>query len=132
MRFETEAYDRIARQYCAANPNMLVPYWLMAAFMYEVENDPFLSDGCFDWLSAELLAKWDQVEHRHKHMIDREALRAGTGLAADLQNLPTLVKHAARHLVAKYSSPAEIGARPPAFDIDDLLGGTSSGIDDLL
>lgn len=132
MRLSTDRYDAIARQYCGDNPNMLVPYWLMAAFMYEVENDPFLSDGCFDWMSAELLAKWDQVEHRHKRLIDREALRAGTGLAADLQNLPTLVKDAARHLVSKYARSTEIGVRPPAFDIDDLLGGTSGGIEDLL
>jgi hypothetical protein len=130
MRFSTDTYDGIARRLASQNPNMLVPWWLMAAFMYEVENDPFLSDGCFDWLSAELFSKWDEVEHRHKTLIDRDGLRAGTGLAADLQNLPTLIKDAARHLVCKYANAAEIGA--VAFDIDDLLGGSNTGIDDLL
>ncbi len=146
MRFDTETYDRIARRVVGNNPNMLAPWWLMSAFMYEVENDPFLSDACFDWLSGELLAKWDQVEHRHKHLIDREALRAGTGLAADLRNLPTIIKHAAQHLVADYANAAEIG-RPQAVqmlsvpNIDDLLGlvetakteiNAATGIDDLL
>lgn len=132
MRFDPATYDRIARRVVAENPNMAVPWWLMAAFMYEIENDPFLTDGCFDWLSAELLAKWDDISHRHKALIDRDALRAGTGLAADLANLPTIVKDAARHLVADYASPHEIAPPRVMLDIDDLLGGSGGGIDDLL
>lgn len=131
MRFDAATYDRIARRVVGDNPNMLVPWWLMAAYMYEVEDDPFLSDGCFDWLSAELLRRWDEVDHRHKPLIDPDALRAGSGLAADLVNLPTLVKDAARHLVAKYSDPSEIAPRVAVL-IDDLLGGIDTGIEDLL
>lgn len=53
----------------------------MACYAYYVEDSPVISDKLFDEMSKELLAKWDTVEHFHKHLITREDLVAGTGFA---------------------------------------------------
>jgi hypothetical protein len=90
MRFSTDTYDGIARRLASQNPNMLVPWWLMAAFMYEVENDPFLSDGCFDWLSAELFSKWDEVEHRPSSIV------TGCGPGRDWLPISKTYRHLSR------------------------------------
>lgn len=136
MRFNQETYDGIARRLAAQNTNMLVPWWLMASHAYYDLDDPFLTDGCYDWLCTELDAKWDQVEHDHKRLIDRDALKAGTGYTL-AGKMPTRIVHATRHLMSDYSDPSEIGLRaaPQLCDnIDDLLGISSGpvGIEDLL
>ncbi len=59
------------------NPNMLVPWWLMACYAYYVEDEPILSDAAFDKLCSRLKALWDTVDHFHKGLIDGDALQTG-------------------------------------------------------
>lgn len=40
---------------------------------------PLVSDDAFDRLCEILANTWDEVTHRHKHLSDIHALRAGTG-----------------------------------------------------
>lgn len=137
VRFDVATYDRIARHLADQNDNMLVPWWLMASHAYYDLDDPFLSDECYDWLTRRLDERWDQVEHWHKHLIDRDALRAGTGYQL-AGKMPTRIKNAARHLMTDYSDPSEITPAKVAQNcdtIDDLLFGPSPepvGIEDLL
>jgi len=42
-------------------------------------NDPIIEDIEYDELCRELKEKWDNVEHYHKHLIDKQSLGAGTG-----------------------------------------------------
>lgn len=141
-RFKPAQYDAILTRYTtdhqvngetvAGNPNMLVPWYLMACYMYYELDDPFLSDEKFDWLCKELDEKWDVVEHRHKELIERNALKAGTGYQFDWKSLPTIIKDAATHLCYKYESLDQVGKVTPApCEIDDLLG-TPTDIEDLL
>ena len=58
---------------------MLVPYYLMHSYLYYVMNDPIIEDIEYDELCRELKAKWDSVEHYHKHLVDKQSLGAGTG-----------------------------------------------------
>lgn len=137
MRFRPEQYDAIIMRLvlgsdgaveCPANPNMLVPWFLMAAYAYEELDDPFLTDGGWEWVCGELYAKWDAIEHRHKHLIDRAAL--GTGTASYLVGaLPTCIQHAAKALMRDYRNPDEVGRpvvqllpTPDLSDLSDLLG----------
>jgi len=130
MHFKPEQYDAILHRLVdggtlggepvPGNPNMLIPWFLMSVFAYEELDDPFLTDGCYDWCCRELDARWDAIEHQHKHLIDRDALRTGT--ASYLKGkLPTTVQNAARALLRDYEHPEEVRPRAKP-SIDDLLG----------
>jgi len=73
-------FDDYAKPLIDAKPNLLVAWYLMASYAYYIEDDPILSDGFFDHICKELLAKWDTIEHMHKHLFTKEDLEAGTCL----------------------------------------------------
>jgi len=77
------------------NPNMMIPWYLMAAYSYYEQDDPILSDGLFDGLAKRMLECWDDIDHWHKDLITTEDLEAGTLLARDF---PERVKGAVKHL----------------------------------
>jgi hypothetical protein len=62
------------------NDNMLVPWYLMAAYAYYIDDDPILEDVMFDRLAKKLLKVWDTVEHQHKKFLTKDMLMAGTYL----------------------------------------------------
>jgi NAD-dependent DNA ligase len=74
--------------------NMLVPWYLMSAYAYYVEDDPILSDAAYDNVVKKLLAHWDEVEHHHKHLLTKESLEAGTFLG----EYPSIVRGAVHDL----------------------------------
>ena len=76
------------------NMNMLVPYYIMAAYSYYIEDDPIISDATYDQIGKWLLENYDIVEHQHKHLIDKEQLEAGTCLI----QYPTIIKYALENL----------------------------------
>jgi NAD-dependent DNA ligase len=77
------------------NPNMMIPWYLMAAYSYYEQDDPILSDGLFDGLAKRMLECWDDIDHWHKDLITTRDLEAGTLLARDF---PERVKGAVKHL----------------------------------
>ena len=87
-------FDDHAAELFAKNINMMVPWYLMAAYAYYVDDDPIISDAAYDALVRNLLAHWDQVEHHHKHILSREQLEAGTFLG----EYPSRVQWAVRNL----------------------------------
>lgn len=60
--------------------NMTVPFYLMSAYAYYKEDDPIISDQSFDNLAKFMLKRWDQIEHMHKYLINKDDLEAGTYL----------------------------------------------------
>jgi NAD-dependent DNA ligase len=42
-------------------------------------NEPIVDDMEYDEICRELKEKWDNVNHYHKHLIDKQSLGAGTG-----------------------------------------------------
>jgi len=89
MGFEVVESDR----------NMLVPWYLMAAYVYYHLDDNLITDAQFDWTAKEILANYDFITHRHKHLITKEELEAGTLLLAE-ENYPAITKDSARYLLA--------------------------------
>lgn len=87
------------RAIVTANPNMLIPHYLMACFLYYKEDSPAISDKLFDEMTKSLIEKWDTVTHPHKHLITMEDLMAGTGFAIQYTNM---IMDAARHLKEKF------------------------------
>ena len=63
-----------------SNLQMLVPWYLMAAYAYYVEDDPILSDMMFDKLAKKMLDHWEEITHHHKEYITKEDLAAGSFL----------------------------------------------------
>jgi hypothetical protein len=74
---------------------MTVPWYLMGAYAYYVEDSPIISDQVFDKLALTLLKAWGDIEHFHKHLISFDDLRAGTLL---LKEYPGRVKGAVANL----------------------------------
>jgi hypothetical protein len=63
-----------------ANLQMMVPWYLMAAYAYYEEDNPILSDSMFDKLAKKMLEHWDEITHQHKGCITKEDLTAGSFL----------------------------------------------------
>ena len=72
--------DNIVKAKIADNKNMAVPLYLMMAFAYYKQDNPFTSDSCFDETAKFILDNWDEIEHRHKSYLTKDALKAGTFL----------------------------------------------------
>lgn len=62
------------------NINLAVPLYLIAAYAYYIEDDPLISDDCFDWLAKLLKDHWEELSHRHKKYLTLDDLNAGTFL----------------------------------------------------
>lgn len=58
----------------------LVPYFLMASYLYyNINIESPMSDEEYDILCKRLYDEWDEIEHPHKHLIERDSLKSGTG-----------------------------------------------------
>lgn len=71
-------YDNYAANLFSKNVNLMVPWYLMASYAYYIQDKPILTDAFFDDLAKTLLSAWNEVQHRHKHLISEDMLRAGT------------------------------------------------------
>lgn len=90
---------------CDQNINMTVPWYIMAAYAYYVEDDPILSDTMFDSLAKKILKNWDTIEHFHKHHLNEDMLVGGTYLG----DYPSRVEGAIKELKNIY-----FGKKSPA------------------
>ena len=75
-----------------ANPNMLIPFYLMGSYAYYVLDRPIMDDGTYDAICIMLDEEWDDVDHVHKSWINRDDLSAGTRMSTEY---PSLAKAAA-------------------------------------
>ena len=80
-------------------PNAAIPWWLMASYLYYHHDVSLLSDGLYDQLAKAMLEAWDELEHRHKHLITIDDLKAGSLYRLKLEDYPGMTKGGARHLV---------------------------------
>lgn len=76
---------------CDSNINMTVPWYIMASYAYYVEDNPILKDGMFDRLAKKILNNWDNIEHFHKHHLNKDMLEAGTYLGEYPSRVPDAV-----------------------------------------
>lgn len=90
-------FDQRCRELIEQEPNLMVPWYLTSSYLYYKLDFSILSDECYDEMCKEMLSKWESIEHMHKHLIDPEQLKAGTGYAIDFETLPERVKSAAQY-----------------------------------
>ena len=67
--------------------NRLVPIYLMSSYLYYECDKNVLDDTQFDYLCKKLYDNWDSVEHMHKHLIDKDNLKAGSGYGITYTNM---------------------------------------------
>jgi len=67
--------------------NRLVPIYLMSSYLYYEHDKNVLDDTQFDYLCKKLYDNWDSVEHMHKHLLDKDNLKAGSGYGITYTNL---------------------------------------------
>jgi NAD-dependent DNA ligase len=79
------------------NINMLVPIYLMLSYSYYKQDNPVVSDGFYDKLARKLLKEYDNIEHRHKHLISKDDLRAGSFLG----EYPSIIEGAINNFRSK-------------------------------
>ena len=94
---KNEIFDKQCLDNVDENLNLTVPWYLMAAYAYYVEDRPILSDSVFDRLAKKMVEFWDVIEHFHKDQLNEEMLQAGTYLG----EYPTRVKWAVQALRGK-------------------------------
>jgi len=73
-----ELNDKYCLEIIDDSMNMIVPWYLMAAYAYYVDDDPIITDSVFDRLAKQMLDMWDIIDHVHKDLITKDMLEAGT------------------------------------------------------
>jgi hypothetical protein len=61
--------DDYCRSVVDRNPSMAIPWVLMAAFLYYHRDETIISDGLYDHLAGLVKARWEHLEHPHKHLL---------------------------------------------------------------
>ena len=79
--------------------SLSVSWYLMASYLYYHEDESLLSDELFDGLCKVMDARWGEITHVHKHLVERGDLSAGTGFTLALEDYPSIVKSAAERLI---------------------------------
>ena len=78
----------------------LVVWYLMASYCYYCLDKTIMPDADFDGICLRLLKEFDNIEHRHKYLIDKSALEAGTGFHIKEDEYPGIVKGAANLILS--------------------------------
>lgn len=97
MKTEIESY---CRERIASSPNMLVPWWIMAAWVYDqrLGGDALISDALFDEIADRLDREWETITHRHKHLLQRAYLKSALAIRG---RWPLISMDAAESLLRK-------------------------------
>jgi len=77
--------------------NLLVPWYLMASYLYYLKDISLLQDHEYDLVCKEIFERWDKIDHQHKELISKEDLKAGTGFSLREEDYPSITKNAALH-----------------------------------
>lgn len=98
-------------------PGLLVPHYLIHCHLYYGCSVSIISDEAFDELARRLDEEWDEVEHPHKKLIEREAL----GASGYYLKLPRMVKASAWSLYCNRPSLGFDAQGAPEDDPEGVL-----------
>lgn len=99
--------DNLYQAAAKAAPQAIIPWWLMASYLYYVHDVSMLSDGLYDQMSQDILRDWEELEHKHKHLIPLENLESGSLYTWTADDYPVTTRGAAIHL-ARYDLGLEL------------------------
>jgi NAD-dependent DNA ligase len=107
--------DNECLQFVSDNPNLLVPWYIMASYAYYVQDDPIITDALFDRMAKKILKAWDEIDHRHKEYLNEDMLQGGTYVG----DYPPMVEGGVNHLRDIYGSKKlmkEVKKKPTALE----------------
>lgn len=87
--------DLCCKENIDLNPNLLIPWYLMASYMYYTHAESIISDELYDEMCQRLLYLFPTLTHQHKRLVDVEALKAGTGYHMKASDYPPRIRCAA-------------------------------------
>ena len=67
--------------------NRLVPIYLMSSYLYYEHDKNVLDDTQFDYVCKKLYDNFYDITHMHKHLLDKDNLKAGSGYGITYTNL---------------------------------------------
>lgn len=93
-------HDKLCNDICEENPNMMIPWYLMASYAYYWLDDPILSDACFDQMCKEIDMFWDIIEHYNKDIVDYLDIAGPGTCSIPEEGFPERTKSATLRLLA--------------------------------
>lgn len=119
-------FDAHADKIIENNINMAVPYYLMASYAYYVQDDPIFTDGFYDGLAKKILDNWDNITHRHRDVLSKDDLAAGSFLG----EYPSIVEGALRSLREQPKTVAKPTVQKKKPAPTDTMGAFGTGLFD--
>lgn len=93
-------HDVLCNSLITDNPNLMIPWFLMASYAYEVCDASIISDGMYDRLSTEMFKNFPSLTHRHKGLIEyAPGQTKGSSLCVNMRKVPLIVRDAAHNLM---------------------------------
>lgn len=82
----------------------LVQVYLMSCYLYEHLCCQVIDDSEFDELCQLIDLSWDDIDHPHKHLIDRDALDSATASYLQEDDFTSMIKGAAIRWLKTYTN----------------------------
>ena len=94
-------YDQAARECFKNSPNTVISWILSASYCYYCRHTSLLSDDVFDKMCLYALNNYDTLKHRHKHLITKGMLKAGTAYNLRVEDYPLIVRCSAEEMIQR-------------------------------
>lgn len=91
--------------------NNLVAKYLIHSYLYYILDTSIIEDTEYDKICKDLLENFEGIEHQHKHLLDIEALKAGSGFQLAEGDYPLIVKETAKMLLCEHNGEQYIPGR---------------------
>lgn len=84
-----------------SNPELAIPWWLLASYSYYHLNRSMMSDSLFDKLTAILKTIPREIidDHAHGYLITEDGLSVGSAFDIKETDYPTIVKFSAMDIL---------------------------------
>lgn len=92
------ALDDLCKSSIGQAPQTIVPWFLMASYLYYCRDVSLLSDALYDRLAKAMLGSWGLIKHQHKFMLTEQDLEAGSLYHLSAADYPSMVKSSACRL----------------------------------
>ena len=101
----TKRITDLAKDAIGEHVNLLVPWYLMASYLYYVDDTALVTDEFYDEICHRLLYALDnlEIDHPHMHLCDPVALRAGTAYHLKPSDYPLITQNTAFSILRKYT-----------------------------
>lgn len=92
-------YDQMARDAFKKDKNMVIPWILLSSYCYYIVHRGLVEDITYDRMCRYLLDNWGVLEHRHKYLITKEDMEAGTLYQLKKEDYPGIIQGSAMKLL---------------------------------